>query len=62
MSTTEQEDDIDYLHPDGKPATPAKKLTTVEEKATAEKSTEKSIAEADGHHICSDSCQKHHQV
>ena len=59
---TKQEDDIDYLHPDGKPAAPAKKIKTEEEYAIAEKSTEKSIAEADGHHMCSKDCQQHHQV
>ncbi len=62
MSTTKQEDEIDYLHPDGKPAAPAKSASTVEEKATAEKSEEKSLAEVDGHHVCSASCQKHHQI
>ena len=62
MSTTKQEDDVDYLHPDGKPAAPAKNLNTVEEKAMAEQSKDKSIAEADGHHVCSPSCQKHHEV
>ncbi len=62
MSTTKEEDDIDYLHPDGKPADGAKKLKTVEEKAIAESTQSKSIAEADGHHMCSPSCQKHHNV
>ncbi len=63
MSTTEEkEDEIDYLHPDGKPADGAEKLNTVEEKAVAETSKDKSIAEVDGHHMCSPGCQKHHNV
>lgn len=62
MSTTKEQEDIDYLHPDGKPAAPAKKTKSEEEYALAEKSVEKSIAEADGHHMCSPECQKHHQV
>ncbi|HEY9731266.1 MAG TPA: hypothetical protein V6C89_05105 [Drouetiella sp.] len=69
MSTTNQtkdqnqdQADIDYLHPDGKPAATTKKTKSEEEYALAEKSTEKSIAEADGHHMCSSECQKHHQV
>ncbi|MBS1956135.1 MAG: hypothetical protein JST89_18265 [Cyanobacteria bacterium SZAS-4] len=62
MSTTKKEDDIDYLHPDGKPADGAKKLKTVEEKAIAESTKGKSIAEVDGHHMCSPGCQKQHAV
>ncbi|MBS2001654.1 MAG: hypothetical protein U0103_02650 [Candidatus Obscuribacterales bacterium] len=61
MSTTKEEKDIDYLHPDGKPSTPVGKAHD-EESALKEKSVEKSIAEADGHHMCSPDCQKHHQV
>jgi hypothetical protein len=55
------EDNVDYLHPDGKPAT-SEKVKTVEEYAIGEKSVQKSIDEADGHHMCSDECQKHHLV
>ncbi len=62
MSTTEENDDVDYLHPDGKPAAPAKTTNTVEEKALAEQSKDKSIAEVDGHHVCSPSCQTHHKL
>lgn len=62
MSTTKQEENIDYLHPDGKPAAPAKKLKSAEEKAEAQKSVQKSIDEADGHHMCSSECQSHHDV
>lgn len=61
MSTTKEEKDIDYLHPDGKPSTPAGKAKD-EGQAAQDKSIEKSIAEADGHHMCSSECQKHHQV
>ncbi len=55
------ETNVDYLHPDGKPAT-WKKVKTEEEYAIAEKSVQKSIDEADGHHMCSSECQKHHLV
>lgn len=63
MSTTKpQDENIDYLHPDGKPATPPKEEKSEEERALNEKSSDKQIAEADGHHICSADCQKHHAV
>ncbi|HEY9679881.1 MAG TPA: hypothetical protein V6C76_17895 [Drouetiella sp.] len=62
MSEAEKnEKDIDYLHPDGKPEN-AKKLKSAEEYAIAEKQMQKSIDEADGHHMCSTECQKHHKV
>jgi hypothetical protein len=61
MADPKQEENVDYLHPDGKPANPSK-LKTEEEYAIAEKSVQKSIDEADGHHMCTPDCQKHHDV
>jgi hypothetical protein len=55
--STKQSQDIDYLHPDGKPAAPAQKQASEEEAALAERDKDKAIAEVDGHHMCSPSCQ-----
>jgi hypothetical protein len=58
---TIDKDDIDYMHPNGKPITQECQKTE-EELVKEQKSVQKSIDEADGHHICSDSCQRHHKV
>ena len=61
---TEKSEEIDYMHPDGKP-TAADKVTeklSVEEKVQDLKSTRTALEEADGHHLCSDKCQTHHAV
>jgi hypothetical protein len=58
--------EIDYLHPDGKPTSePAIADETdapIEQKIKDARSIQKSIEEADGHHVCSNNCQKHHSV
>lgn len=62
MSVPKQEDEeIDYLHPSGKPTT-IEKPKTQEELSRENQSVQKSIDDADGHHMCSDNCQRHHKV
>ncbi len=60
MPDIQEEENVDYLHPDGKPADSEKK--TEDEYAIKRKSRQTSIDEADGHHMCSAECQKHHLV
>jgi hypothetical protein len=52
-------DKIDYMHPEGKPpTTPEQKQVNREEKA---KPVSKSaLVEADGHHVCTESCLGKH--
>jgi len=58
------EGEIDYLHPDGKPkvAQSVPMKPSVEESLKDAKSTGKSNAEADGHHVCQDNCLSEHEV
>jgi hypothetical protein len=58
---TIDKDNIDYMHPDGKPVSQACKKTE-EELVQEQKSVQRAINEADGHHICSAGCQQHHKV
>jgi hypothetical protein len=58
--------DIDYMHPEGKPA---KKDEPQEEKKfdgreleAAARRKKNALIDADGHHICSSECQKKHKV
>lgn len=55
------EDSIDYMHPHGKPVTNERKKSE-EERVQEQRSVRKAIDEADGHHLCSDACQRHHKV
>ena len=54
-------ENIDYMHPHGKPTAQESKKTE-EELVQEQKSVQKAIDEADGHHMCSDACQRHHRV
>jgi cytochrome c5 len=58
--------EIDYLHPHGKPEmgseTIDEKDRPIEEKMRESRTSQKAIEEADGHHVCSQKCQKHHSV
>jgi len=60
-----QTDEIDYLHPDGKPNVEGegrKAEFDAEEVAQEQVQRNKAIEEADGHHVCSETCQAHHKV
>lgn len=58
--------EIDYMHPHGKPKSEPviadETHTPIEQKIKDARSVQKSIEEADGHHVCSKNCQKHHSV
>ncbi len=59
--------DIDYLHPNGKPQTgeepePKSKKFDEREVEQAAKSERNALIDADGHHICSAECKKTHKV
>jgi len=61
------ENDIDYMHPNGKlEMSPedavAEANESIEEKLEDVRTTQQSIDEADGHHVCSSTCQLHHNV
>jgi hypothetical protein len=60
----ETSEEIDYMHPDGKPTAADKVMEnpSIEEKVEDLKSTQKALEEADGHHVCTDKCQEHHAV
>ena len=53
------DDDIDYLHPDGKPKVSdcQKKTDDAERLKPVSRA---SIDEADGHHMCSEGCRRRH--
>jgi hypothetical protein len=59
-------DDIDYLHPHGKPASPKvdkqKHAFDGRELEEDAKSKKNALIDADGHHICSPECQKRHKL
>lgn len=62
----QNEDDIDYLHPQGKPVTkaqpePKSKKFDERELEQSAKSERAAMIDADGHHICSSECQKTHK-
>jgi hypothetical protein len=60
-----QKKEIDYLHPDGKPTKQTDNRPPVfnaEREAQENANRNKAIEEADGHHVCSSSCQSHHEV
>jgi len=63
---TIDENDIDYLHPDGKPEqnkdTGKEVKKSIEEQLEDVRTVQQSIDEADGHHVCSSKCQTHHKV
>jgi len=64
---TKDENDIDYLHPHGKPKTkaepePKSKKFDERELEQAAKNDRTAMIDADGHHICSPECQKVHKV
>lgn len=59
VSSEKDKDKVDYLHPDGKPK------MTPEEKAINDVELQKpvsknAIQEADGHHVCTESCLGKH--
>jgi hypothetical protein len=57
---TKNSTEIDYLHPNGKPAV-QEEPKSQEEIALESASRQKSIDEADGHHMCSDRCKLEHK-
>lgn len=57
----QEDEEIDYLHPSGKP-TMIEKQKTQEDLSKEFQSVQKSIDDADGHHMCSDNCQSHHKI
>jgi hypothetical protein len=60
------ENEIDYMHPHGKPEMKPEAIDEafepIEQKIKDARASQKSIEEADGHHVCSKKCQKHHSV
>ncbi|HEY9712944.1 MAG TPA: hypothetical protein V6C72_05720 [Chroococcales cyanobacterium] len=53
------DDDIDYLHPDGKPRV-SEQQKQVDKSEREKPVSEKSIEEADGHHMCTAQCRNRH--
>ncbi len=58
----DQNETIDYMHPDGKPATFPRETPNIEESIKEKHKMEKQMEETDGHHMCHSQCQKHHSV
>lgn len=60
-----KEADIDYMHPDGKPERsnedPEDGFDGRELEAESKRKRSAEI-DADGHHMCSSTCQKHHRT
>jgi cytochrome c5 len=55
---------IDYLHPEGKPEeqSPEDNQQSFEQQIDSERTAQRAQDETDGHHICSNTCQRHHEV
>ncbi|GEM_PF-934386 len=59
-SSAKDPDKVDYCHPDGKPAaTPEQKAINKEE--WQKPVSKQSLQEADGHHVCTESCLGKHE-
>lgn len=56
------EKEIDYLHPNGKPKVSKKHETFEHQLEDDTKSERNALAEADGHHVCSDECRRSHDL
>jgi hypothetical protein len=67
MDKNTEPEDIDYMHPQGKPnsrdgrSAPEKKFDGRELEAES-KREKNSLIDTDGHHICSAECKKHRLV
>jgi hypothetical protein len=60
----DNEEDIDYMHPDGKPPAikkPAEEKFDGRELEAASRREKRALIDADGHHICSSECQRKHK-
>ncbi|CAN5409670.1 hypothetical protein BH11CYA1_BH11CYA1_35440 [soil metagenome] len=58
-SNKEDKDKVDYMHPEGKPVTsPEQKAEDIKEREKPVSQT--ALAEADGHHMCSEECLGKH--
>ena len=67
MNKDVEREDIDYLHPEGKPVK-ASVSTERNEKfdgrdlEAAAKREKSALIDTDGHHICSQECRKKHRI
>lgn len=52
-------DDIDYLHPEGKPIV-SDRQKHMDKEERDKPISKKSLDEADGHHMCNDRCKSKH--
>ena len=57
----DQYDDIDYLHPGGKPRV-SDQQTQMDKEERDKPICQKSLDEADGHHMCNDRCKSKHKA
>ncbi len=61
-----EDEEIDYLHPDGKPVSESKSTdgTIFDEREleAASKREKNALVDADGHHMCSAECQHKHKT
>jgi hypothetical protein len=55
-------ENIDYMHPHGKPKTLVEDEQSFEAALREKQASKRQLDEADGHHMCHNACQKHHRV
>jgi len=60
-SGEKDKDKIDYLHPDGKPK-PTAEQTKINEEELQKPVSRTALQEADGHHVCTESCLGKHDA